>query len=88
METKDDIEDFNETDIEVEGLFSLFKKLLFGFVVDTSQNTEFCYCKKCSWMPSPAERVCCKEKKYIVKMPGDLCVTEHEDFKKIINKVE
>ena len=39
-------------------------------------------------MPSPAERVCCKEKKYIVKMPGDLCVTEHEDFKKIINKVE
>ena len=49
-------------------------------------STGFCKCGQCLWMPSQAECVCCKDKKFEVKMPSDSCVTEHPDFDNIINK--
>ena len=50
-------------------------------------STSFCKCGKCVWMSTRAERVCCKAKKFKVKMSESKCVIEHEDFEKIINKV-
>ena len=56
-------------------------------VDDVKESTDFCKCGKCAWMPTKSERVCCKSKKFQVKMDESKCVTEHEDFLKIINKV-
>ena len=38
-------------------------------------------------MPSKAENVCCKASKFCVKMSDHCCVTDHEDYEKIISKV-
>ena len=56
-------------------------------VDDVIESTDFCKCGRCAWMPMKSERVCCKSKKFQVKMVESKCVTEHEDFLKIINKV-
>ena len=50
--------------------------------------SDYCTCKKCIIMDSKAENVCCKFKKFSISMPDGCCVTEHEDFGTIINKVD
>jgi len=50
-------------------------------------TSDFCRCRKCSWMPTEKERVCCTAKRFLIKMPDHKCVTQHEDFPMIINKV-
>ena len=50
-------------------------------------STNFCQCNKCQWMPTEPERICCQAKKFLIKMPNNTCVTLHEDFDQIINKV-
>eukprot|EP00092_Neocalanus_flemingeri_P031343 GFUD01034041.1.p1 GENE.GFUD01034041.1~~GFUD01034041.1.p1 ORF type:complete len:198 (+),score=29.67 GFUD01034041.1:42-635(+) len=47
---------------------------------------DFCKCTKCTVMPTREENVCCKNKRFSVSMPDSSCVTEHEDFDKIVNK--
>ena len=56
-------------------------------MLDTAISTNFCLCGTCSWMPTESERVCCRAKKFLVKMTDNHCVTEHEDYEKIINRV-
>eukprot|EP00092_Neocalanus_flemingeri_P094459 GFUD01120132.1.p1 GENE.GFUD01120132.1~~GFUD01120132.1.p1 ORF type:complete len:192 (+),score=18.51 GFUD01120132.1:45-620(+) len=47
---------------------------------------DFCQCEKCILMAAEAENICCKARKFCIAMPESKCVTEHEDFKTIINK--
>ena len=49
-------------------------------------SSQFCKCGKCSVMDTAAENICCKAKQFLVQMPEGVCITEHSDYEKIINK--
>ena len=38
-------------------------------------------------MPTRAECVCCQNKKFILKMPSGVCITQHPDFPMLVNTV-